>query len=122
MRRMDDAFQAPGSETDQDAIHDLRSRARTANTLGLISVILCLVAPCSSCMTLLGALPMSLITVHYSRTVLADEPDEVAAAYARTGMATGVISLIYSVIMLLVVVAYFGLYFGIIGLAVLGNL
>ena len=119
---MDDAFQAPDSAIDPDAVYDVRARARTANTLGLISLILCLVAPCSSCMTLLGALPMSLITVHYSRTVLADDPDEVATAYARTGMATGVISLIYSLIMLLVVVAYFGLYFGIIGLAVLGNL
>ena len=85
---------------------DLRQRATTANTLGIVSVIMCLVAPCATYMPLLFAFPLALITVHYGRSVLAEDPDEITTVYARTGLTLGVIALVYSALLLLVVAAF----------------
>lgn len=99
-----------------------RERAHLAWNLGYISVILCLVTPCGGCMPLLGALPVSLMALQLSRTALAASPDEVSEVHARHGMATGLLSLIYSGLLLAMVLLYVLLYVGIFAAALLGTL
>ena len=116
MASMDHAYTSPDAES--GAGSDLRGRAQTANTLGLISVILCLVAPCASCLTILFALPLSMVCIHSARTVLAEDPDEATTVYARTGLVLGVVSLVYSCIVILIIIGYIMLYVGLIAVAV----
>ena len=77
--------------------------------------ILCL----TGCDEAFGAL--SLVAVHYGRTVLAEDPDEVAVTYARTGMTIGVVSAVYSGLMLMMIAAYIMLYVGMIALVVVAE-
>ena len=98
--------------------HDARNRARTSSTLGTLSIVLCLVAPCASCMTLFFALPLSLVSIQFARTAMEDSDDELTIAYGRNGMTLGVISLIYTLIMLFIAFCYIMLYVGIIAMVV----
>jgi hypothetical protein len=109
MAALDDAYASPDSVASGA---DLRGQAQTANTLGLIAVILCLVAPCAGCMTILIALPLSMVCIHSARTVLAEDPDETSAVYARTGLVLGVVSLVYCCIVLMIALVYVMLYVG----------
>lgn len=116
---MDDAYSTPSSST---ADFDLRGRATSANTLGTISVVLSLLGYCSGYMTLLFALPLAAIAIHYARTVLAEDPDEVTAVYARNAMTMGVISAVFSSIFLLFMFSILLMYGAIIAAAIAGNL
>ena len=98
---------------------EARSAAQSASLLGTLSVILCLMAPCASCMPLVFALPLSLWTTFQARRVLAATTDEVAMAYARGALANGVVSLVYSSLMLLLVLTYIGLYVAMIAFALI---
>jgi len=90
--------------------HEARDRARTSSTLGTLSIVLCLVAPCASCLTLFFALPLSLVSIQFARTAMEDSEDELTIAYGRNGMTLGVIALIYTLIMLFIAFCYVMLY------------
>ena len=120
MPRMDDAYASSAYEEAVD--FDVRGRATTAHTLGVISLVLSLLGYCSAYTTFLFALPMALITIHYARTVLAQDPDEVSEVYARNAMTIGVISAIYSALFILFIGMIILLYVGIFGVAILANL
>ncbi len=102
--------------------YEARDRARTSSTLGTLSVVLCLVAPCASCMTLIFALPLSLFAIQFARTAMEESTDELTLAHGRNGMTLGVISLIYTLIMMFIVFCYVMLYVGLILLAVAGSI
>ena len=119
MRRMDDAFASPQTSA---VDFDLRSRATTANSLAIISIVLTVLWYCSGMMSLLGSLPLSMIAIHYARTVLAEDPDEVTSVYARNAMTMGVISAVFSGLFLLIIGSIMLLYFGMIALVVAGNI
>lgn len=96
-------------------------RARTAWTLGLLAGGLCLAAPCSSYMTLFIALPMGGFATWYARGALAGSPDELTVAYGRTGLITGVVSLIYSMLFLTVLAAVILMYGAMFAAIILGS-
>ena len=112
---MSDAFSSPAPGPDATS---LREKARMSSTFGLIAVVLCLMAPCASCMTLIAAFPLGLVAVQYGRTVLASHPDEVAEVQARHGIATGGAALAYSGLLLGLFLAYLLLYAGMIAMVV----
>ncbi len=103
-------------------IPGLQQDARQAWGFGLVSVLLCIVAPCSSYMTLLLALPLGGVAWLSGRRILASSPDEVTEVYARTAQITGMISLIFSTLMLLFAVVFVVLYGGLIAALVAADL
>ena len=120
MRRMDDAFASPTYDGSTD--FDLRGRATTANSLAIISIVLTVLWYCSGFMSLLFSLPLSLIAIHYARTVLAEDPDEVTSVYARNAMTMGVISAVFSGLFLLILGSIVLMYVGVFALAIAGGL
>lgn len=108
----------PFDEPAFDAGFDPREKARMASTFGVISVVLCLATPCASCFSLMAALPMGLVAIQQARAVQAVSSDEVALVQARHGQITGMISVIYSAILLTLILAYIGLYVALIGFVV----
>ena len=92
----------------------VRQKARTAWSLGLVAIILCVVAPCAGYISLLAALPLGWIAMAQARRVLEDGPDEASEAYARTAQITGVTSLVWSSLMLLAFIGFVLLYAGLI--------
>ncbi|MEQ1500740.1 MAG: hypothetical protein ABMB14_00850 [Myxococcota bacterium] len=97
----------------------LRNEARAAWTLGLAAVLLAMVAPCGSCVTLVASLPLGLMATTKARTVLAaTNLDAASEAYARTAQITGIASAVWASMILLLVMAYISLYFGVIAIAV----
>lgn len=120
MAAMDEAFASPASDSRIDT--DLRGKATTANSLAIISIVLTVLWYCSGMMSLLFAFPMGMIAIHYARTVLAEQPDEVSEVYARNAMTMGVISTLFSGLFLLVIGGIVLMYMGIIVLAIAGNL
>jgi hypothetical protein len=102
----------PGAAVDEEN----QNQARQAWTFGLAAILLCVVAPCASQMTLILALPLGWIAFAKARRVLADGPslDEATEVYARTGQITGLVALAWSVFMLLmlafVILMYVGMF------------
>lgn len=117
---MDDAYASPGAGS--GPAFDLHGRATSANTLATISVVLSLLGYCSGYMTLLFALPLAGIAIHYARTVLAEDPDEVSAVYARNAMTLGVISAVFSSVFLLFLFTFVLLYGALIAAAIASGL
>ncbi len=79
-------------------ISDRRGEARAAWGFGLAAMGLCVVAPCSSGMSLVIALPLGAVASVRGRRLLAAGPDAVTEAYARTARITGDFALIWSVL------------------------
>jgi hypothetical protein len=101
---MDDVFDA-----------EIRSAARTSWTLGLAAVLLAMLAPCGSYVTLLLALPLGLMATSKARAALGTPNlDPTSEVYARTGQITGLAAASWAALMLLlalfVVVLYAGMF------------
>lgn len=92
----------------------LRQDARTAWSFGLAAVVLCIVAPCSSCMSLVMALPLGGMALAMGRRILQHTPDEATEVYARTAQITGLIAVGFSALVLLCVIAVLLAYGGLI--------
>ena len=77
---------------------DLRDVARNAWSFGLAAVLLAMIAPCASYMTLLAALPLGLVAMSRARIVLAaPNVDSTSEVYARTAQITGLSAAVFSV-------------------------
>ena len=84
---------------------------------------LCLLAFCSSCTTLLPAIPVAMVAIHQARSALAQAmDDDFTRALGRVGMTTGLIALIYAGILLLLAFAYIMLYVVMIAAVVLAGI
>ena len=116
---MEDVAQPVDSDVNRD---DHLKHAKMANSMGLIAVMLCLVSPCSSYMSTFLALPVAMMGLHYARRVLAEQPDDVSEAYARTGMTLSVVSLAYAALVLMFLVVFISVYVAFIAAAIMGNL
>lgn len=118
MGAMDNTYASSGTGPE----FDLAGRAKTANTLGLIAVIMAMLGACSGYVTFFFAFPLGLIAVHYGRTVMAEAPDEVSAVYARNAMSMGIVAAIYSAMWLLFIFLIVLFYGGLIAAVMAGNL
>ncbi len=99
---------------------ELRDIARNAWSFGLLAVVLAMVAPCGSYLTLLAALPLGLVAMSRARAVLsAPNLDPTTEVYARTGQITGLSAAIWSGIILVLLLAFILLYAGVIAMAVI---
>lgn len=90
----------------------LRETAQSAWTFGLLALGLAMLAPCSSQMTLLAALPLGLVAVNRARAILESPTavDEATQVYAQTGRVAGLGAAIYSGLMLVFFLAFILLY------------
>lgn len=106
--------------TDEDRI----KKAEQASLLAFLSVILCLMMNCG-CFSVMLAVPVSMWALHLARVALDQpEPSELVKAYAAPARNTSLVTFIFSALMTLFILMYFGLYFvlivGTLGAAVLG--
>lgn len=102
---------------------ELRDIARNAWSFGLAAVLLAMVAPCGSYMTLLAALPLGLLAMSRARGVLAaPNLDPTTEIYARTGQITGLSAAIWSGFILIMVIGFIVLYAGLIAFAVIAGM
>jgi len=95
---------------DKKAAQAGRELARLSSTLGTMSIVLCLAAPCASCMPLFFSVPLSLVAIQYARGALEDTDDQVTLALGRNGMTLGLIALVYSLILLASILFYILIY------------
>jgi hypothetical protein len=108
--------------TDEDRL----KRAEQASMLSLLAVILCLMMNCG-CFSVMLAVPVSMWALHLARVAL-DQPDpsELVKAYATPARNTSLVTFIFSGLMTLFIILYFGLYFvmifGTVGIAILDSL
>ena len=89
---------------------DLREQARSAWIMALVAIVLGLVNPCLSGVTLFATLPFGLVALSRARRVLSADPDEATAVYARTARILGIASAIYGGVGVVLFVMIFGLY------------
>lgn len=98
---------------------DLRDTARNAWSFGLLAIVLAMIAPCGSYMTLLAALPLGLVAMSRARLVLAaPNLDPTTEVYARTGQIAGLSAAVWSIVVLVVVGGFVLMYVGMIALVV----
>lgn len=96
-----------------------RQAGRNATLYGLLSTALSLLGFCTSCATLLLALPLGVLAIVQARTAL-ESDDELARAQGQTGMALGLMSSLYATMWLLIALMYALLYVGIFAVAFAG--
>jgi len=98
----------PTTETDT-----VRERARTAWTLGLVAMTLAMVGMCFSYMPFLLAIPVSIFALQQARTALGSPAiDEPGRIYGRTAQITSTIALSFSTFVVVIMVSFITLYFG----------
>ena len=83
--------------------------SRASTILGILAMTLCLMGFCSCQLTTLVAVPVSGIAIHLSRRSSTSEDGE-TKAYSGVGLATAVIALLYSLMMITLLALYILLY------------
>lgn len=94
-------------------IRKAKDTARLAWALGITSMTLTMVGPCFYYMPMMIALPLAMVAMHQARTALAaPHIDEGGRVYGQTGMVSAGIALGWSALVLLIVITVLVLYFG----------
>ncbi|MCB9678872.1 MAG: hypothetical protein H6737_27470 [Alphaproteobacteria bacterium] len=108
--------------TEEDRLRN----AEQASMLAFLAVILCLMMNCG-CFSVMLAVPVSMWALHLARVALdAPDPPELVKAYATPARNTSLVTFLFSGLMTLFIVLYFGTYFLMIlftiGIAVLDSM
>lgn len=92
--------------------------ARTSARLGMISVGLCMAAPCTCMMSYFAALPAAILTLWFAKNAYdGADPSSASRAYAKMGLVTGGTALTFTVLYFVVMAAYTAMWMGLIVLS-----
>ena len=108
MTASSDPFRGP--DTDTRSPEEVEGTARTAATIGLISMGLCMLMLCTCYMSLPVGGILGVVAFILGRGVQASEPVGEARAYANVGVASGLTSMIFAGMLVLAFAAYIMLY------------
>ncbi len=100
---------------------DLDSPARTAAILGILALTMNMLACCFSIFAIMAGTVLGTVAAIMGRSVLDQDPEGEALAYANVGFWSGLIAALWGVFVAFLVFCYVMLYVGVIVLAIVAG-